>query len=107
MQFLTHISICPLIMLNRVSLALHVQTMTNLSISEKKELEEKHRQLQVCINNYEKRCASMSLFSDGCTEVVVQNFWASKADQKRMKNDDRMQPEFASLFLPSNLSMQD
>ena len=104
MLSLTHIAICPL---NRVLLALQVQTMTNPSISERKELEEKCRQLQVCIKNYEKRCASMSFFSDGCTEVVVQNFWASKVEQKRMKSDNGMQPEFASLFLPSNLSMQD
>jgi hypothetical protein len=77
--------------------------LKNPSNVEKIEVEEKRRRLQIQISKYDKKCASLTLFSGEGIELegpkVSTNVWEDE--------DDAINPEALPLFLPSNVSPED
>ena len=93
----------------RVSLAAHVRSLKKPSISERNDLEEKRRRLQIRISNYEKQCASLTVLGDEGMDLEWNDLLESEDDMEgdagdSEDEDDLLQPEAVVIFLPSNVS---
>ena len=96
---------------NRASLVAYTRSLRHPSLSDKRELEEKRRRLQIEISKYEKKWAALSLFDEA---IELQTNHLSLLDEEVgvdvAASDDEedvvVQPEAVTLFLPSNLSKE-
>jgi hypothetical protein len=96
---------------HRASLATYVKSLKKPSISERNDLEEKRRCLQIRISSYEKQCASLPIFGGDGIDLESYSLRGSELEEQEQEQEqeqvDELQPEAVAIFLPSNVSKKD